>query len=768
VTDFRRTLLTASFFVVLVALVYSDPLFLRRNFGGGDLLGYHLPIEKAVHDAYARGRWPLWIGEISGGRPLLANINVGALYPIRPLLSPISFPTAMRIFPLLHWMLGGIGVMALLSSIGSSSGAMWLGAATYVFSGVSVSEVFYTNDHPGVMLLPWIVWAMTQSAWSERKRVVVLSLLLGLDFLAGDVFTVGMALLACLLWVLVERTRLRVGREVGVLAGALALSALFALPQLLATALWAPHTHRAISGFSLGESLELSLSAHRLFELLIPFPFGDVWRAEPGAVWAYAVAGRPIGFFSTLYAGALAPIALISLWRSDQRAARFARVLFILGLALALPGSFLPERMKSWRSPLPLRHPEKFALLIALALAICAAMGWEKLRASPGAPRWALAVGVGLAAMAVWARWAPMAVGRLAVFAAGTDPGAAEIAATRLGPALAEGALLWMVTVVAWDVGARRNPAAALAALAVLTAIPLAANRRIARTYSQEEIFAPTPFARSVQRADPDGAFRTLAIPSSLTAGAVWSGQDVGGLENWRRSWLYFTPTLWRRGTVFNQDADLGDLERTEIVRRLGTRAAGYTDSAAFFGSLALRFAIRFKDEPARAGYHRVGGDSIQDWDEHERPYPDLRLLSSWQEVSTAADALRALPRLRPGEVVLESGSTESSAAPEGILRILERSPERLRLETESSAPTWLFVLRGYFPFRKVLVDGRPTEVFPAQIAFSAARIQAGRHVVEWIEERPGGRGVWAGPVAFVLLSAALLTMRSRRGSGVR
>jgi len=768
VNDLRRSLLPASLFVVLVALVYFDPLFLRRNFGGGDLLGYNLPIEKAVHDAYAQGRWPLWVQEISGGRPLLANINVGALYPIRALLSPVPFPTAMRIYPVLHWALGGIGVMALLSSIGGSPGARWLAAATYVFSGVSVSEVFYTNDHPGVMLLPWILWAMTQPAWSERKRVVVLSFLLGLDFLAGDVFTVGMALLACLLWVLVERTRLRVGREVGVLASAIALSALFALPQLLATALWAPHTYRAISGFSLGDSLEVSLSPHRLFELLIPFPFGDVWRAEPGAVWEYSVAGRPIGFFSTLYAGALAPIALISLWRAEQRAARFARVLLISGLVLGVSGSFLPERMKSWRSPLPLRHPEKFALLIALALAIYAAIGWEKLRASQGAPRWALAVGVGLAGMAVWARWAPMTVGRLAVLATGTDPGAAEIAATRLGPALAEGAILWMVSVVAWDIGARRNPAAVLAALAVLTVIPLAANRRIARTYSQEEIFAPTAFARSVQRADPDGAFRTLAIPSSLTPGAAWSGQDVGGLENWRRSWLYFTPTLWQRGTVFNQDADIGDLERTEIVRRLATRAAGYIDSGPFFGSLALRFAIRFKDEPARAGYHRVGGDSIQDWDEHERPYPDIRLLSSWQEVSTTSGALHVFPRLRAGEVVLESGSSGSGAAPEGILRILERTPERLRLETELSAPAWLFVLRGYFPFRRVLVDGRPTEVFPAQIAFSAARIQAGRHAVEWIEEQPGGRGVWAGPVAFVLLSAASLTMRSRRGDGVR
>ena len=78
-------------FVALVAMLYADPLFLRRNFAGRDLLVYNLPMEKAVHDAYARGRLPVWIPEVSGGRPLLANPNMGAMYPVRMLLSVLSF-----------------------------------------------------------------------------------------------------------------------------------------------------------------------------------------------------------------------------------------------------------------------------------------------------------------------------------------------------------------------------------------------------------------------------------------------------------------------------------------------------------------------------------------------------------------------------------------------------------------------------------------------------------------------------------------------------
>src|SRR5215470_200308 len=119
-TDAGRRALPGLALFLLLLIAYADPLFTRRNFCGNDLLGYHLPIEKAVHDAYARGRWPVWIEEISGGRPLLPNVNVGVLYPVRAALSRVSFSTAMKLYPILHWLAAGIGVMALLSTLNVS------------------------------------------------------------------------------------------------------------------------------------------------------------------------------------------------------------------------------------------------------------------------------------------------------------------------------------------------------------------------------------------------------------------------------------------------------------------------------------------------------------------------------------------------------------------------------------------------------------------------------------------------------------------------
>ena len=136
-----RRALPGLLFALLVIGVYADPLFFRRNFSGRDLLGYVLPIEKSIHDSYARGRLPVWIQEISGGRPLAANPNVGALYPVRALHALLPFPLAMRTFPVVHWVLAGWGMILLLRTLGTSAAGCWLGAVTYVFSAVSVSEV---------------------------------------------------------------------------------------------------------------------------------------------------------------------------------------------------------------------------------------------------------------------------------------------------------------------------------------------------------------------------------------------------------------------------------------------------------------------------------------------------------------------------------------------------------------------------------------------------------------------------------------------------
>jgi hypothetical protein len=767
-SDAARTFRAALLFVLLVLAAYSSPLFTRRNFGGRDLVSYNLPMEKSVHDAYSRGRLPLWSPNVSGGRPLLPNPNAGALYPVRAALAAVPFPLAMRLFPILHWTAAGIGTILLLRAIGASPAAAFVGAATFVFSGVSVSEAIFPHIQPGTALLPWILWALVRPAKATGTRVVLAGFLFGLAFLAGDVFTLGMAILAAVCWISVEAPRNERPGRFGILAAALLLGALFALPQIVATALWIPETNRAVLGLKLEDSFLYSIFPGRLFELLIPYPFGATHSLEDARIWGWPMFRfKPSGLFATLYAGAFAAIALVHRG-SGAVGERFARTLFVVALLLAVAPSLLPRRWEDLPSPIALRNPEKFAVAMSFALAVAAGVAFDRFRrATPR--RWTVAVAALLAVAAVAATLIPAAVGLAAVRSTGADPRLAGLAGDWLSGALAEAGLLWCLAIGALAILRRGTPAAAAAAVALVSLAPVVANRRIAQTFRQEEILAETAFARVLQRRDPAGSWRTLG-ESAYRRPSAFDRQitewDPTYTEIPRHTWAEHTQALWGRGTVFNYDFDAGDLSRLETLRQVSRFAARHQRGEAFFGSLALKWGIRFRDQAPLPGYRRFGGDRIDDWDENASALPDLRLIESWRESPGGVPVLNAIGRVEPGEVIVETGRSRRGTAPAGELRVLEKSAERVELETRTLADTWLFVLRGYWPYRSVTIDGRPAAVVPAQLAFCAVAVPGGVHRIDWRERVPGGAISGWGPVAFgvVALVAVHRGRKTRRG----
>ncbi len=344
--------------------------------------------------------------------------------------------------------------------------------------------------------------------------------------------------------------------------------------------------------------------------------------------------------------------------------------------------------------------------------------------------------------------------------------GAARAEASLPG-ALAEAGLLWMTAVVAID-GLGRGTRGSLAlALLLLTAAPIAANRRIAKSFREEDVFGPTAFARFLQKSDPEGSYRTLG--ETLFRENSRLADRMGDVtliysDISRRAWTQDTPVFWGRGMVINEDFDVGDLSRVESLRKIAGMATGFRDSDALFGSLALRWGIRFADQKPIAGYRPIHEDGLQVWDEHARAFPDIRLLEGWTEVEGALPALRALPRLSAGEAVVESGAGRRGASRPGQVRVVEKTAERLVLDLDATDPTWLFVLRDWWPYRTIELDGRPVEAVPAQLAFSAVPIPAGRHRLTWVERVPGLAASAWGPALFGAAAVGLAVAGSRRG----
>jgi hypothetical protein len=527
------------------------------------------------------------------------------------------------------------------------------------------------------------------------------------------------------------------------------LGALLAAPQILATGLLVPETHRAVGGMRLAEVFGFSLSPWRLLELVVPYPFGDTWSIEVSRIW-----GKPVQrfFFATLYCGALAPAGVLAiLRRPDRRGERFARALAPAALALAVLPSLAPAALLSWRSPIPLRYPEKFSVAATFALATAAGLALDRFR-SARPPRWLLPAAASLAAVAALAAARPGAAGD----AAGARAPRASEVGRQIAGAAAEGGVYCVSTLVALELR-RRGTAGRAIALALLATIPVLANRRIARVESEAAVFAPPPFARAIARKDPAGSYRALDESVFLPRSRVTLEEplaDPGATDLSRRAWYLQTPGLWRRGTVFTTDLDVGDLSRTDSLKRYSIAAlapGGSPDPAGWLGGFALRFGIRWSDLPPVPGFVPFGRDGRQIWDENPFALEDVRLLTRWRERPGAVEALAALGDLARGEAVIESGRRGDGRARGGTVRFLERSPERLRLELAALDPTWLFVLRGFWGWRRVAVDGKQVAPAPAQLAFTAVPVPAGLHRVEWTERVPGGGYSWAGPLLFGL-----------------
>ncbi len=756
--------LPVTLFALLVLVVYADPVLTRRNFVGRDLVPYGLPMEKAIHDAWARGRVPVWSTDVSGGRPLLPNPNTGTLYPVRPLLSFLPFPLAMRLFPVLHWISAGIGMYALLSALAASRSGAWIGAATFVFSGVSVSQVFYQPFGPAVALHPWLLWALVRPG-GPRRKAVRLAVAWGLLFLLGDAFAVAIAALAASIWIWQGVAPGGRRRELVTLGLAIALAALAAAPQLVATALLIPQTQRAVIGFKLTETLAFTLAPWRLLELVVPYPFGDSWTLEESHVWGRGVFRC---LYATIYSGAFALVGLVSILHGRGGAARFTRALFAAGVLLAAAGSFVPAAWGGFSSWIPLRYPEKFCVAIALALALSAGLAFDSFRNGSPRPRWLLFVGLALALAAAASRLFPAESGRIATAGVGAARVFSDEASRQLPGALAEAGLLWMATLVGLELLRRPRPARVVACVAILTAVPVVANRRIAPAENADSVFPPTAFARAIDRRDPEGTYRTIdessyRAPTAMQRAAARASPY--GTESARRSWNYHTQVLWGRGTVFNGDLDRGDLSRVESLRVLSVFAAAEPKAERFFSAPALRFGIRYQDQPPLPGYREFGGSGLQAWDENPQALPDIRLLERWQEAPGSLAALAALPKLSAGELVLETGRSARGTARPGQVRVIERSPERLRLETSSPDPSWLFVLRGFWNYRNVEVDGVSVDAVPAELGFSAVSVPAGKHRIDWREQVPGGEVSRWGPAVFALSAALLVASRGIRGS---
>jgi Bacterial membrane protein YfhO len=113
-------------------------------------------------------------------------------------------------------------------------------------------------------------------------------------------------------------------------------------------------------------------------------------------------------------------------------------------------------------------------------------------------------------------------------------------------------------------------------------------------------------------------------------------------------------------------------------------------------------------------------------------------------------------------EVILDDpGSPATAAGPVGDCRIVERRPDRVRIEADLGAPGYVVLVDGFSAGWRATVDGRPAPLLRANLAFRAVAVPAGRHVIE-MAYRPTAALMGLGLSALTAVACAFVLLRRR------
>jgi hypothetical protein len=344
-----------------VAMWTSDEPWTFTLDTGSVFLGQTLPAMRA----WFAGRVPEWSDLLWGGFPLIGDCTTAALYPLYALTYLATLAAPLRFFDVafaVHLGIFAAGAAALVQQLGGSARAAVLAG---VLSALDPFAHYCAVTHfPVFGAHAWWPWAFVAVEALTRPTTPIVGGAMALGWVAIAMQTlVGVPeqMLYCAVpaavWLLVRRTPLGFGHRVARAAVLAAGAAALAAPQLAATMLILPWTHR--SGTPPGAQL------------------GSLWLTKPITLF---VAGTGVLNGLPHFIGIARPLlATIAVSARRQRAA-FLLALAVVGFLLALGPQV---GLYSWLHAIPpfdhFRNPGKIFALATYPLAWGAALGADAL-----------------------------------------------------------------------------------------------------------------------------------------------------------------------------------------------------------------------------------------------------------------------------------------------------------------------------------------------------------------------------------------------------
>jgi hypothetical protein len=774
-TSLRPPLWTLGLYLILPFLAFPEIIFGGQTLYRTDISWIHYSGHIFMANEWLAGRVPLWDPYRQAGMPMLAEPQIGVLYPLRALfLSPLSPSLELSLFILLHFPLAALFTYILARSLQLSQTAATLSGLVFGFGGFLMAQVSNVNIMTGAVWLPLALYAIIQAT---RRRSWLAALLAGLPLTlqiltahSQIVFytlitTAGYGLYRLAVDFLAgpppRRHNPRYALQTGLLvAAAIATGLLLAAPQLLPSSELLQFTLRS-QDRGLGLLTENSLHPLMWLNLILPSAFGNNVIGFKGGdpfqeVFTYT------GFIPLL----LAVVGLRAWRRPDQR---FFLLLLAGAIVLAL-GDHTPlyRYVIQYLPGFDLfRIPARWLMVVTLALAVLAGFGLDMLL-EKGLSRRALAIllggglllGLGLVLIGGFS-------GDLLDRSSQLDGSYGKLASAFLSKAFTPNPIYQQRLLLCWAFG--------LNTPAFLLLANLAATSVLLSLWTTRRISGPA-FAGLT--------FLVVSLDLLLAGGTVIN--PVRPEERWQALSGGARYVLEHAGAA--RVFPLGVSGEDEAVRNLGQyfpsaygvhSASGYSsplklaryetfldeaDPVQAIQVLAVRYLLTEGQMGAdvAATYPLVYSDAHSYVYENKQPLPRAFVVHQAVRAGSPAEALAHFQRrtLDPRQtVVLEDGppllaSASSPAA--GTAVIVAENPQYLELEASLSADGYLVLLDTFYPGWEATVDGQPTPIYRADYLGRAVFVPAGEHTVRF-EYRPWSFwvGVWLALLTLVVLALA-------------
>lgn len=385
----RPTAATAPTALAAVWLLslFAPLLSSGRALANRDIPLFHLPLRTAFRWLFEMGV-PGWNPWLHGGQPVLSNPSYAAFYPPSWLVFLLPPYYALSLLAVLHAGIGFAGAWALARRLGCGRGGAALAAVGYSGCGALLSLLSAFTLFSSLAWLPWVLFFGDAALSGDRpwlRPALLCGFALALQLLNGEPSTVVMSGLG-LLALAAARPRWASLAKVAVpCAVGLALAAIQLVPTLGRLA----DSPRS-GGLPPEQATVWSSPPARLVELAFPRFFGDPARDQEGFYFGWNLHDRDYPYVASLYPGLLLAVlglAAILKWPVPRRAAWALAA--VAGAFLAL-GRHNPL-FEAVREAVPvlsvLRFPEKFAVLLVLALLFAGALGWHWLMGERDAGR---------------------------------------------------------------------------------------------------------------------------------------------------------------------------------------------------------------------------------------------------------------------------------------------------------------------------------------------------------------------------------------------